>query len=93
MEITTQDIERLARLARIEVKDEEKLTFKDDLNKIFKYISEIQEVTLGQEVIVHSHVNIFRDDVVTNEKEQYTNDILEQAPSRKDNYFKVEKVL
>ena len=93
MEITTQDIEKLARLARIEVKDDEKLTFKNDLNSIFKYISEIQEVALDQEVIVHTHVNVFREDVVTNESGQYTNDILEQAPNRKDNYFKVEKVL
>lgn len=93
MEITTQDIEKLARLARIEVKDDEKLTFKNDLNNIFKYISEIQEVSLDQEATVHTHVNIFRADVVTNEGGQYTNDILGQAPNRKDNYFKVEKVL
>jgi aspartyl-tRNA(Asn)/glutamyl-tRNA(Gln) amidotransferase subunit C len=93
MKITTEDIERLARLARIEVKEEEKSAFQNDLNSIFTYISEIQEVALDQEVVVYSQANVFRDDVVTNLKNQYTQDILEQAPERKGDYLQVDQVI
>jgi aspartyl-tRNA(Asn)/glutamyl-tRNA(Gln) amidotransferase subunit C len=93
MEITTQDIEHLARLARIEVTEDEKKSFQKDLNAIVGYVSEIQKVSDEMSAVEYTHKNIFRDDVVTNSAAEYTEAVLKNAPGRKDNYLKVDQVL
>lgn len=94
MDIQIKDIEKLAKLARIEITDQEKEDFRKDLGSIFGYISEINEVNLDQAPNnSNDHANVFRDDVVTNSAGQYTESILGNAPVTKDALIQVNQVL
>lgn len=93
MSFTEQDLQNLSTLARIDIKEEEKATMLHNMQAILGYISEINEVqgdlVRGEE----SLFNVVREDVVTRETGTNTVVILEEAPSVKDGYVKVEQVL
>jgi aspartyl-tRNA(Asn)/glutamyl-tRNA(Gln) amidotransferase subunit C len=65
--ITSQDVEYLSKLARIELKEEEKKKFEKELLKILEYIEKLNEVNT-ENVLPTYHVlpvkNVFRDDIV-----------------------------
>lgn len=93
MEFTEQDLDNLSRLARIDIKEEEKQKMLADMKAILGYVSEINEVegerTQGEEVIF----NVVREDVVTHETGSNTDVILANAPFVKDGYVEVMQVL
>lgn len=93
MEFTEQDLNNLSRLARIDIKEEEKQKMLADMQAILGYVSEINEVegerTQGEEVIF----NVVREDVVTHETGSNTDVILANAPFVKDGYVEVMQVL
>jgi len=93
MEFTEQDLDNLSRLARIDIKEEEKQKMLADMQAILGYVSEINEVegerTQGEETIF----NVVREDVVTHETGSNTDVILANAPFVKDGYVEVMQVL
>ena len=93
MEFTEQDLNNLSRLARIDIKEEEKQKMLADMQAILGYVSEINEVegerTQGEEVIF----NVVREDVVTHETGSNTDVILANAPFVKDGYVEFMQVL
>ena len=93
MSITTQDIERLAGLARIEVTEEEKTRFAADFESILGYISEINSVSISAEAPLYVTKNITRVDTLLNEPESFTEAILENAPIRNGQFVEVQQVL
>ena len=92
--ISEEQVRKVAELARIELNDEEIHNHASQLEKIIDYINQLEKIntdnvpctTRAIEVI-----NVFRSDV----KEKYTNrdEILNLAPSREDDFFKVPKIL
>lgn len=99
--ITKDDIKNLAHLARIEVPEGEMGKIASDMDEILRYVGEIS-VAVGQGkksgstepgVQVGFLKNVFRDDVPTTERGEYTEDILANAPAREGNYVKVKKIL
>lgn len=93
MEFTEQDLDNLSRLARIDIKEEEKQKMLADMQAILGYVSEINDVegerNQGEETIF----NIVREDVVTHETGSNTDVILANAPFVKDGYVEVMQVL
>ncbi len=93
MSFTSEDLDNLSTLARIDITAEEKPKMLADMQAILGYISEINEVqgelTRGEESVY----NIVREDVITHPTGSNTQAILADAPSVKDNYVKVEQVL
>jgi aspartyl-tRNA(Asn)/glutamyl-tRNA(Gln) amidotransferase subunit C len=94
MEITRQLLDKIAHLARLEVKEEEAQKIMQDMSAIVTWMEQLNEVdTTGVEPLTSmSHeVNAFREDRVTN---QLSNtDALKNAPDKTESYFKVPKVL
>ncbi len=90
-----EDIERLATLARIELKDEESVAFAKDITSILGCVSEINEITGNDEAlkVVGPVYNVMRDDGVPHAAGLYTEDLLKAAPDRQGNYVKVKKIL
>jgi len=92
--ITSQDVEYLSKLARIELKEEEKKKFEKELLKILEYIEKLNEVNT-ENVLPTYHVlpvkNVFRDDIV--EEFSFKEKILENAPDREKNLFKVPRII
>ena len=94
MSLSSQDIERIAHLARIRVTPADVLDVQAKLDGIFKLIDEMQAVnTQGIEPMSHGldMVLRLRDDAVTetNHREKYQKNASQAA----DGYFLVPKVI
>ncbi len=94
MSFSPDDVTRLARLARIDVADDEARDVRDKLDAIFGLIDALQSIdTAGIEPMAHAQdvMMPLRDDVVTaeNRRELYQ----AQAPAVADGLYLVPKVL
>lgn len=94
MPVTIKDVEYIANLARLEFTKEEKEKFTEQFNRILEYMDKLNELdTTKVEPLYHviDLKNVFREDVV---KESYPREeILKNAPSRTEFFFKVPKVI
>jgi len=88
------DIERIAQLAYLSLKEDEKEPLKKDLNKILKHVEELNELDVSK-VEPTSHVlnleNVYRKDVPSNDP--LRDAMLKNAPDSEGVYFKVPKVI
>lgn len=92
--ISMKQIEHVAWLARIELTEDEKKSFTQQLNEILDYFKKIDEVdTSNIEPTFHvlDLVNVLRDDKV--EPSLSTEDALKNAPQKEDSFIKAPKIL
>jgi len=94
MPISLEDVEYVAGLAKLELSAEEKIKFQKELDKVIKYIDQLNELDT-KNVPVMSHVipiqNVLREDKVLPSLSREK--ALANAPKRKDGFFKVPKVI
>lgn len=90
-----KDIEHLAKLARIELSEDEKKNLPKELDQILGYVSQIKEVAsnIDSGKKAGEHRNISRSDENVTETGKNTKDIVADMPESKDNYLKVKKIL
>lgn len=94
-----KDVENLAKLARLDLTEEEKKQALIDMDGILKYVKQINEVEVptskGVAVIAPTNIdihNIWRED--KEEKRDFSRDlILEQFPDSQGDFLKVKKIL
>lgn len=91
--ITREDIEKLANLSRIKISDAEKDSMQKDIESILEYVGQVKNISTPSATEVPELRNIMRDDIVTHESGEYTDDLLACAPARDGNYLKVKKIL
>lgn len=94
MEISKEQVERVAKLARLEVSEDEKTIFARQLSGILTHIDQIKELdTAGVEptATVLPTDNVFRDDEVRSSLPQ--EEALANAPDQADGFFRVPKIL
>ena len=92
--ISSNEVKKVAELARLELNESEIQQHAEQLEKILDYIKQLEKIntdnisctTRAIEVI-----NVLRKD----EKKKYENfeDLLDLAPSRENKYFKVPKII
>ena len=93
MEFTVRDLENLAELARIELKEGEKDKMLEDFKSILNYVGEINKVS-GTETSEKSVTrNVVRDDIVANNSNEKAATLLDEAPDKENGFVKVTKVL
>lgn len=94
MPISLEDVEHVAGLAKLELSAEEKAKFQTDLDKVIKYVDQLNELDT-ENVPVTSHVipiqNVLREDKVLPSISRQK--ALANAPKRKHGFFKVPKVI
>ncbi len=94
MKITMKEVEHVARLARLELTNEEKERMRAQLDSILTYIDKLNELDTSA-VEPTSHVlpmmNVFRDDEVRPSLSQ--EETLANAPDRQDLFFRVPRIL
>lgn len=91
--ITVKDVEHVAKLARLELTEEEKVKFTSQLGDVLKYVEQMNEVdTTNVEPMAHAvdFVNVMREDKVT--YEQTKEELMKNAPDKEDGFFKVPKI-
>jgi aspartyl-tRNA(Asn)/glutamyl-tRNA(Gln) amidotransferase subunit C len=94
MSIQTKDVEYVAKLARLNLSDEEREKFTDQLNAILQYAEKLNELdTEGVEPTTHVlHLsNVMRKDEVHESLSQEK--VFRNAPEEEDGQFKVPAVL
>ena len=92
--INSEEVKKVAQLARLELNEDEIIEHALQLEKILEYIKQLEKIdtedipctTRAIEVI-----NAFREDI----KKDYesTEEILDLAPSREEKFFKVPKII
>ncbi|MCR5265852.1 MAG: Asp-tRNA(Asn)/Glu-tRNA(Gln) amidotransferase subunit GatC [Cyanobacteria bacterium RUI128] len=91
--ITVKDVEHVAKLARLELTEEEKEKFAGQLGDVLKYVEQMNEVdTSNVEPMAHAidFVNVTREDTV--KYEQTKEQLMSNAPDEEDGFFKVPKI-
>lgn len=91
--IEVKDVEHVAKLARLELSEEEKVKFSKQLGDILKYVEQMNEVdTTGVEPMSHAIdvFNVMRDDVEI--YEQTKEELMANAPEQEGDFFKVPKI-
>jgi len=89
-----EEIEHLATLSRIALKEEEIAVLTDSITSILGYVSDINSITAAEKPKEVSELyNIMREDEVSHEPGVYTEAILENAPNRQGQYIRVKKIL
>lgn len=94
MEITNQDVEKVATLARLAVSQSEKEMFVRQLSQILTHVEKLNQYdTEGIEptATVLGQTNVFRDDVVR--PSLPVDKALANAPHRETDWFCVPKIL
>jgi len=88
------DIEKVARLARLELSEEERETFENQLEQILTYMEQLNRLdTTGVEPTSHAIPvrNVFREDEVKPSIAQ--EEVLAIAPDEEDGHFKVPRII
>jgi aspartyl-tRNA(Asn)/glutamyl-tRNA(Gln) amidotransferase subunit C len=91
--ITKEDIEKLAKLARIELAESELQSLAKEADAILGYVSQIENISGEIEKELPHLRNVMRSDAITHAPGEYTKSILANAPSVEKNYLKVKKIL
>ena len=92
--ISSSDVRKVAKLARLELPEDQIETYTDQLEEILSYVDQLQEIntenipptTRAVEV-----VNAMREDLV--EVNCSREDLLNQAPQWEGDFFRVPKIL
>ena len=94
MKVTEEMLAKMAKLARLNVKEEEKADLIADLTQILDWVEELEEVdTEGVMPLVHmtDEINLLREDVVKNQLP--TEQALKNAPKTDGEFIQVPKVI
>ena len=92
--ITKEEVRKVAELARLELNENEINNHAEQLEKILEYIKQLEEIDTNEVPCTTRAievVNVFRKD----KKQNFAckEELLDLAPSREDEYFKVPKIL
>lgn len=94
MALERKDVEHVARLARLELSEEELSLYTRQLGDILKYIEKLDEAdTAGVEPLAHAAAagNVFREDAVG--PSLPPEKALEQAPDADGRFFRVPRII
>jgi len=93
--LSTDDVLKLARLARISLTDDEVAEFSDELSAILQYVEQLSTVDvsgLKPTNQVTGLTNVMREDVVKSYGYK-PQDLLKNVPKTQDNMLKVKRML
>lgn len=94
MSVTLEEIDRIARLAHLNLEAEEKTHLQGQINQILNYVKKLDELNTD-DVQPLSHtldmVNAFREDIPKESLQRET--ALANAPARSGAFFRVPKVI
>src|SRR3989339_342066 len=92
--IDTTEVKKVAKLARLDLSEDEIVEFSQQLNAVIEYVETMNQLdTEGVEPLAHClpvH-NVFREDEI--KPSLGTDAVLKNAPQHDDGFFKVPKIL
>ncbi len=94
MSLTKEEVQKVAKLARIELDDAEVTRFQTQMSAVLDYVEQLQKVnTKGVEITaqVTGLENVFRKDEI-GDSEKLREGVTDQAPEKVANLIKVKSV-
>lgn len=93
--ITPEEVEKLAKLARIKLDPAEKEGMTKEIDSILAYVDEIKKATVDMDVTpaVGSVHNVFREDIAVTTSPEDRKALLDEAPDREGDFVAVKKIL
>jgi aspartyl-tRNA(Asn)/glutamyl-tRNA(Gln) amidotransferase subunit C len=91
--ITIKDVEHVAKLARLELSEDEKVLYTKQLGDVLKYVDQMNEVDTSDvkpmtQVVEFS--NVMREDIPNQEISKEA--LMSNAPEEENGFFKVPKI-
>src|SRR5574341_1467097 len=94
MAISREEVEHIAKLARLQLTEDEIKRFQIELGKILEYFDQLKKLDT-ENVPPMTHAvpieNVFREDQI--QPSLSVEETLQNAPEKKDSYFQVPKVV
>jgi aspartyl-tRNA(Asn)/glutamyl-tRNA(Gln) amidotransferase subunit C len=93
--ITDEEIEKLAKLARIRLDPAEKAGMIKEIDSILAYVDEIKKATVNVDVTptVGAVHNVFREDIAVTTSPEDRKALLDEAPDREGDFVAVKKII
>lgn len=94
MQISHEDVEKVAALARLRITDDEKGLFAQQLSTILNYVEQLKAIStegIDPTATVSAQVNVFRDDEV--QPSLAADQAVVNAPDAVDGTFRVPKII
>ncbi len=94
--VSLPEIEKLAKLSRIQMTGEEKESLRKEIDSILNYVAEIKEVSENIEGGGKGNEmprNVMRADENPHESGAYSEEIIREFPKKEGGYLKVKKIL
>jgi aspartyl-tRNA(Asn)/glutamyl-tRNA(Gln) amidotransferase subunit C len=91
---TSEDVTKLAELARISVPESELEKFATEFDAILKYVGQLEELMVAaKSEPLLPYTNVFRADENPHEPGMYTEKIAEQFPAREGDSLSVKQII
>lgn len=93
--LSSDDVLKLARLARLDLTDEEVAEYSEELSDILAYVEQLQQVDISELTPtnqVTGLVNVVRDDIVKDYGYE-PKDLLKNVPTVEDDHIKVRRMI
>lgn len=94
MQISDEEVLHMAKLARINLSDDEIQDYKNNLEEILDFANTINQVNtdnIGETIGINENYNVFRKDEIIQESNK--EELLSNAPSQDDGMFRIPKVI
>ena len=94
--ITSDDVRKVAKRCRLEIPEDDIEKYSNQLEGILEYIAQLERIdTLNVPPATRAVevVNVFREDTIVSSSSDIRDKILELAPQRECEFFRVPKIL
>lgn len=91
--MTLVDVKALAKLARLEIADEELAKLETEIPAILGFVETIQNVVAEAGHLTPEHHNEMRDDANPHETGLHTRTLIDAAPAQRDDQIAVKQVI
>ena len=94
--ITSDDVRKVAKLCRLEIPEDDIEKYSNQLEGILEYIAQLERIdTLNVPPTTRAVevVNVFREDTIVSSSSDIRDKILDLAPQREGEFFRVPKIL
>ena len=92
--ISKEEVQKIAKLARLELTDEEIKKMQKDLSSILDYFEILKKITQVTEITKESTgIDIIRADETIERPTNLADTLVQSAPDKKDKYIKVKAIL
>ena len=92
--ISSEDVSKVAKLARLDIPENQLEVYANQLEKILEYVSQLENINT-EDVLPTTRavevVNVLRNDEI--EESNIREDLLELGPSREGEFYKVPKII